>query len=572
MFRAKAACYPEAKQLVTGMTRTLLTLAIYLGLAHSAHAFGACDQPNYLQHFAVATAPGPCEEIARHTITTARGTTELRLIRLASAMHGEDGVWIGHTAALAARLGPAIDQIGAQLPDEITLLLTDGTREVGGRPAHAVTQSLIEYSTGARECAVPVYKLGRAVPVDEFVMAAAHEVFHCAQRVTWPDAYSADGFWWMEGSAEYFSHLVMPESRLRDGWFAAFDERSTTEDLTAMLYENVVFFMFLAQEGGPVAVGDFLGAMRTGNQIAVLQDNMGTGEWARFVEAYVDGQIARPGGGLLDPADHFTVERSLRRPEVLDIRSEPFVATRYRLTFEAEKIYELEQEITSGAPVTAMRLDTETGSWAPPPPEVRACAEDQSYVLYSVDVDQSSATTLTVETDEDDTGARCCLVGEWKPTADALLGFADFGMEVGAGPIGAAGGNLECGYLEGDWRITFRDGGEGDITFNDTTNDCQVSQGGQRMSVLSSRSGTTAFTWRITGAGAGEVEYTSHEVFWTLVMKIGPIAQDLSQPDDGPSVTSHGFAFTCREDDLLLQGLYGLSHKETAHVRAVAPE
>jgi hypothetical protein len=419
---------------------------------------------------------------------------------------------------------------------------------------------------------VPFYKLGRPAPVEEFVMDAAHEVFHCAQRVTWPDAYRTEGFWWMEGSAEYFGHLVMPESRLRDAWFADFDRRSATEDLTAMKYENVVFFMFIAQEGGPAGVGDFLSAMRPGPQIPVLQANMSTDDWARFVEAHIDGVIERPGGEQLPPADHFTSERSVSRRDVIEITNEPFVATRHRLTFETEKIYELAVEVRSGAPQTAMRLDDATSVWGLPPSTVSACDEDQVYVLYSVDVDQSASSTLTVETDDDDTGGRCCLVGEWKPTADALLGFADFGMEVGAGPIAAQGGDMQCGYMEGDWTVWFRDNGEGQITFDGTTNECQVTHSGQRMALTSSRNGTTAFKWSIKGPGAGTLTYTSHDVFWTMVMKIGPIAQDMSNPDAGPSIDSHGFAFACRGNDLVLEGLYGLSHKEMQHVRVVEPE
>ena len=66
----------------------------------------------------------------------------------------------------------------------------------------------------------------------ELIMAAAHEVFHCAQRVTWPDAFSAEGSWWMEGSAEYFSNLVYPESRIRDA--------NVAEESAAMTKFNIL--------------------------------------------------------------------------------------------------------------------------------------------------------------------------------------------------------------------------------------------------------------------------------------------------------------------------------------------
>jgi hypothetical protein len=53
---------------------------------------------------------------------------------------------------------------------------------------------------------------------------------------------------------------------------------------------------------------------------------------------------------------------------------------------------------------------------------------------------------------------------------------------------------------------------------------------------------------------------------------MGPISQDMSRPDSGPSILNFGFAFTCDGDALTVKGIYGLSHKETPHIRVAGPE
>jgi len=542
-----------------------------------ALAFGDCMQPNYLPYFDIDTVPKPCTEIARFPVVTAHGRSMLRIIRFTNSAHGDDAIWTARAEQLAVALGPAIDQIGsARLPPEISVLLTEDERHIGRLQAHAVTSGMIAYDTGSgpveTECAVPFYKLPGGAAVDEFLVAVAHEVFHCAQYVTWNEAYfGEDPGWWREGSAEYFSHLAVPGTRLRDDWFAAFDSASLDRPLHRMSYENVVFFLWLATTGGPEAVGAFLDRMRPGDQLAVLREVLPLAEWRGFVEAYLDGQIHRPSGGALPRPAAFTGERTFRAPGELSVSAEDYVIRRWRLTFVADKVFELATTVQSGAPEVAMRLDGETGGWAPPPERISTCDGEASHVLYAVSTDSPGAARIAVETDADTTGGTCCLVGDWKPTPEALAGIARFGMAYGAPAVAAAGGAMNCSYQGGDWRLSFYDDGTAEIVFDGHTSQCTVSGGGGAMSSIGTRGGHSAFTWQVVGDGAARVESLEHAVTWLIQMKIGPMLQQMPGAED-PVASPAGFAFNCQEDSLIVQGIYGLGTYEAGHIRVRAAE
>jgi hypothetical protein len=551
-----------------------LALVVLAASVGSAAAFGDCAQPNYLEYFHENIAPEPCDEIASFPVVTASGRSLLRVIRLRDTPHGDDAVWVAHAESLAVALGPAIDAIGGvRLPPEITVLLTQGERFIERFQAHAVTEGLVAFDDGhggtvETECAVPFYKLDRAVPVEEFMVAVAHEVFHCAQHVTWPDAYAgASPHWWREGSAEYFTHLVAPGMRLRDGWIAAFDDASLGQSLLEMRYENVVFFLWLADRGGPEAVGAFLSGMTAGDQLATLRALVPLADWRAFVEAYIDGTIHRPSGGAIPPPSQFTGSPVFDGPETLAMNASDYVVRRWELTFAEEKLFDLSLAVESGAPVVAMKpADSEAG-WAPPPAQVNTCKEEKDFLAYALSTDSAGAATLTVGSDADRTGGACCLVGAWSPTQETLDGFAAFGMQVGAGPIAAQGGSLSCGYTSGGWVLEFGEDGAGRLEFEGNTNSCTVSGGGGAIRYDEVRNGTIGFDWEVAGEGAGMAHYTENTLGWEITMHIGPVTQSHGGADAGPSTSSNGFAFTCERDDLTIQGLYGISHKETTYLR-----
>ncbi len=82
-----------------------------------------------------------------------------------------------------------------------------------------------------------------------------------------------------------------------------------------------------------------------------------------------------------------------------------------------------------------------------------------------------------------------------------------------------------------------------------------------------SRSGRIGFDWSVAGPGAGMATYTENTLGWSIAIHIGPVVQNQSGPDAGPSRPTNGFAFTCDKDALTIQGVYGTSTAEATYLR-----
>lgn len=549
-----------------------LLLILILGLlaslpASGARAFTPCTAANYLGYFIDGLAPQECRDLGHFDIVTRTGPSTLRLIRLAATPAGDDTAMLGYAEQLSIALGPAFNSIGTAAPPRyITILLSDQTDSfaLDGRTVqtHAEATALI-----GSECTVTVYKLTAGTRIEDFIFTLAHELFHCAQYNTW-DAAMAEGSdeWWSEGSAEYFAHLTLPGYNTRNGWFDAFDRSSLTQSLTGMRYENVVFFLWIATETGPEGVGRFLTQMRLGDQTAVLQSLISADDWTRFIEGWLGGRIQLPGGFALQPQIYGLSEKRFSDPDSLDMPTAAFVIPRWSASFAEDKIFTLTLDPPSPPPTARMRLDG-TEDWTPPPEKINTCEGEKAYILYAATTETDATATLTVETDEDTTGGTCCLIGAWSPTQETLDGFAATAMQIGASQLAAAGGNLSCGYASGGWVLTFTDAANGSLDFRDNTNICTVSGRGGAMRFEESRSGSIGFDWSVAGPGAGMATYTENTLGWSIAIHIGPVVQNQSGPDAGPSRASNGFAFTCDKDALTIQGLYGTSTAEATYLR-----
>jgi hypothetical protein len=530
-----------------------------------AMAFGACTEPGYLARFQAGLAPQPCEDIHYVTVHAASGDALLRIIRLARAAHGDDEVWRTNVIELASSLGRAIDAIGtARLPDEITVFLSDGRMEADELDeVHADTTRI-----PGGECRVTFYKLSGGADAGLFVFSLAHEIFHCAQFETWLSAARvADAGWWVEGSAEYFAQLARPGTPYGDGWVEGFDEDSLSQSLVAMEYQNVVFFSWLANRGGPEAVGAFLAQMRPGSQLEVLRGLVPLADWTSFVETWLDGGVSLPGGRTITPGPMAQGERVFRTSGTLDLRAGAYVIERWGATFPEDNRFDLTYE-ASGSPSQArMRLLGATGGWAEPPERINTCEGEERHILYFTTVDGSAEAVLTVETDDDETGGTCCLAGSWSPTQETLEGFSSTAMQIGAAAIAAQGANLSCGYASGGWVLTFGDGGSGALDYEANTNICVASGHGGAISFDETRNGTIGFDWEVVGEGAGMAHYTENSLGWSIVMHMGPVTHTQEGADAGPSIGSNGFAFTCDGDALTIRGIYGVSSAEATYLR-----
>lgn len=531
-------------------------------------AFGNCLDAGYLDAFLEGLAPQPCDDDYYITIRASTGDALLRVIHLASDPRGPTENWRPQVEALASGVGRAIDALGTgRLPREITVFLTSAT---DSDPTLGEVHADAARIPGG-ECRVTFYKLAGGASPAEFTFTTAHEIFHCVQNETWPDAARVDeAGWWAEGSAEYFAHLAAPDAGGGQGWIDAFDTDSLRLSLTEMEYQNVVFFAWLGDAGGPSAVGTFLARMRPGDQLSLLQGLVPQSDWIRFVEAWLDGQIALPGGRAIQPGPMATGEKVFTASGDLTLRAKPYAIDRWGATFPEGKRFDL-THATTGAGHMAMKILNSSDPWADPPEKINTCDEGQRHILYLTSTDGDSDATLTVTTDEDTTGGTCCLIGEWQPTPETLSGLATFGMDYGAAAVAGAGGSMACEHNGGDWRLRFADDTTGSITFDAHATRCTVRAQGGAMASIGVRNGHTDFTWSVRGEGNAAVRYTGHEVAWTNTIKIGPVSQTMTGNDDGPTSLPSGFAFTCEGDSLTVLGIYGLSTYEATHTRIPVP-
>jgi hypothetical protein len=563
-------------------------VAVFTGGGPALAQSDPCLEPFYLAYFDPALPEtAECEEIVSVEIRTRHGPSRLGVIRIRSAAHGDDSAWVPFFGDMARRLGPAIDAMETpRLPRAITILLRTRTEELDFDPgpgvdrgfAHAVTHRVDPELVEGGECFVSVFKGDRVIETAELTFALAHEIFHCAQFNTWPDKLRdpASG-WWREGSAEYFSHLVLPEGGEGRGGAVAvgFDRLSRNRSIVDMWYENVVLFFWLHNRGGPEAVGNFLAEMSGGGraaQLAKLGELLPMENWASFVENWLDGRVTSVGGAAIAPVPAVTGEKVFRRTDQITMRAMPYAIPRWRLTFAEGKEYELALEDIGGAPRTRMKLEGSGDAWAEPPERVNACDEDKVYLAYSLSVGERTSARLRAETEDESEagGGRCCLIGEWKPTPETLEGLAQFGMDVGAPAVAAAGFSMSCGYEGGDWRLTFRDDGTALLAFDNHTSRCIASGHGGSMSNTGTRNGFSEFAWEVTGEGAAWLTPIEHAVVWLNTVKVGPMVQEIPGAED--PVVESGLAFTCTEQSLTAQGIYGLSHYEAEYVRVRAGE
>lgn len=533
---------------------------------HRASAFGNCLDAGYLAGFGAGLAPQACEEDYYITINAATGPALLRVIRL-SAVPGTRPIedWRPHVETLAAGVARAMDELGtARLPAEITVLMTGLTESLGpSREVHA--------EAGLRpggECGVTFYKLEAGASVEEFTFTLAHEIFHCVIDRTWPDASGGEeAGWWVEGSAEYFANLAQPGTGGSSGFVAGFDARSLAEPPVDLDYENVVFFAWLAQRGGPPAVARFLTDMRAGDQLRVLQRLVPLEDWTRFIEDWLDGAIALPGGVAIRPQPYFSAEGRFDGPVTLPVNARPYVIERWDMTFAEPKLFRLDFTVSEGAMRAAMKDPAAGEGWGDPSRAIDTCDGERRYILYHSATEGPASAELGIDTDADTTGGACCLVGTWTPTPETLAGLAAFGNDFGAPAVAAMGGSMTCEYAGGDWLLSFAADGTGRIAFDGHSTRCTARGQGGAMSNTGTRTGHTDFDWTVRGEGNAAVRYTAHEVGWTNVLRIGPVSQTVSGTEDGPSGTPSGIAFTCSESDLRVLGIPALSTYEAAHTR-----
>jgi len=537
-------------------------------LPRPALAFGSCSDTAYVESFPGGYAGAECEEREAFSLAHGRGTSKVRVVSIVGAAHGDDAAWTERVERKLAAIGAELRSMGAVGTDDITILLIGDTAPEGEEGAASLISS--RQARGGLECAVTIFKTPTGFEERHFDFLLAHELFHCAQYATFRVAVEDGQDWWTEGSAEHFVHMVVPDAG-DFGRYAWFDYGSISQPLTAMSYDNVVFFHWLQMERWPDGLADFLSAMAAGNgSEAALRGQVDTAAWSAFTEALIEGRLRSPGGTAVPSSVHFTGDYIVDDTVDLPFDTTPFVATRYKVRFAKERHFRIE---LAGADGAAVRMQDDGALWSNLPLQVSTCPDEVTRLAYAVTADAATSGTINFIKEGMEGAGACCLEGEWTPTPETLAGLANFGNEIGGPAVAMQGGSLECTYTGGGAALSFRSDGTGALGFDGHTTTCIAQMQGQSMVMTATRAGSFDFDWAAGDTGAGMANYTDNSVGWTITLQIGPIEQVMSEADAGPSTQSNGFAFTCTETTLDILGVYGLSHKENRFTRPPrAPE
>ena len=303
---------------------------------------------------------------------------------------------------------------------------------------HTLVWSAYERFRPATEaCPVIVYPAAlTALDPLQFRQRIAHEIFHCFLVRTLEDQLlgpGLDSIWWVEGAAEYFSNLVYPTANFEHLFKDAFSLQSTHLPLTSMGHENFAFFQFMGNSISPEGVIDMLAHMPTtpglDAQVAALAAVPGMDDhFEGFVRSVLDETLMDSDGNAMTFLTSYTDQFTFLSGFTIQVfpSRQPFVVTRYWVTFAAEMEFALSVEpvAAGGEGRSAVRLiDGKQGEWASLPEVVGGC-DLQHYVLYVI-------TTTPGSVPHRDrfhyhrTEAPCdrCLLGSWEATNDSVIAY-----------------------------------------------------------------------------------------------------------------------------------------------------
>lgn len=310
----------------------------------------------------------------------------------------------------------------------------------------------LQMPAGPDECAITIFPAVTTNPANDFAefrQLVAHEAVHCVQDV---QLSGEPAGWIIEGGAEYFSHWLINDGGLEQGYIGTFDASSLNTPLQDLDYAAWPWWQFLANQSGPASVWEIHKQLAGGASLASI-DGMDD----RFQQFAVEwtGPGVTDSNGASMPGDEPAVNDTRVVDETGDqeITTSPWVLTRLRLDYEKERRFvQSDQSEGQGAYAMARWADRgDLGAWKQIPPEIRStCDEREPYiVVVTTGADQHRFRATVDEVEE----AECdpCLFGTWAMDLSTFEAFLDDMMASQGAPAGAS---IE---LSGKYLITFDD-------------------------------------------------------------------------------------------------------------------
>jgi hypothetical protein len=416
----------------TARVLCLLLLACAWLPAHAS--FGDCADPAYLARFDArfATSEYDCVERLRIPVVTGDGTRQIRLV------HDLNADWIlepssmrdferGVLASVAA-----LGTLGRYSIGDVTILLADDFPPPSATEAFGDIMAMANGAADSPECQIVLYLIGTGASREEAATTVAHEIFHCVQAATYSPgqygAYRRDGgaAWWIEGSAEWFASLALPDDSLYQGRIDNFDALSVDTPLHAMTYDALPFFLWHAQRHGNPATMLFLSGMAdsplAAEQVRAMEASLAADEWLRFAQDYFDREIRRPHGTPLrfSPLQGDSWHWTASHLETL--RLQPFLITRSLVTIDCGG---WNTEVTPARAYSSRTSRASGGVWGALPARIDVAGGEPQRRLFVGFNATTAPLTLRIRVDQQNgcgacagiTGGDACVVGTWRETS-----------------------------------------------------------------------------------------------------------------------------------------------------------
>jgi hypothetical protein len=153
---------------------------------------------------------------------------------------------------VAQGLTDSVQRLGALLPAyPVYVVISEHfATEFGVEEWDTLATAASTWVDADEPCPVVLHPLLFSKPSGDIKQIVAHEFFHCLQGAHFGDRMDENYdvySWWVEGTAEYFSSVVYPRNNAEHEF-----ARDYTPDIEILDqdYENVVFFQYLADQGG----------------------------------------------------------------------------------------------------------------------------------------------------------------------------------------------------------------------------------------------------------------------------------------------------------------------------------
>lgn len=351
--------------------------------------------------------------------------------------------WRGNRAPEVVRAMDRLPQTEQALRDTLTAYTRLGTF----RNVNVIFSGLIYSDAGVNAgaytnvptetepCPLVLYAPIFQLPEAYFKQTIAHELFHCFQHWNFPQQTDVIGTeaenWWVEGTAEYFSNVVYPDTNYEYRFINDFDTRSSRESILQMEYENFLFFQFLAHTIQHRGIFDLIRTLPTSGgeaeQLTALsrypQMNV---YFQSFALSYIDRNIrdTTASGALIpvNPVLGTPLEITAAATPTL-VGASSFVIGRKVIRFAPNKGFAMQVRPSDDRGRSTART-VESHSWGALPVSIGCGDANRNYIVVATtttpnDIHLVNA-NITVTQDNclpTPTPAPGCMVGRWAISA-----------------------------------------------------------------------------------------------------------------------------------------------------------